>query len=139
MLPGQNRLDNLPIEIGQRSVEMFWHLPALAVIDQAAYIPFNMFTGWTPLQPNPRNEGLFQTQGLPLTRELLVRSAAREQPAAFDSVLNSYGELPYFGGWSNNFDYVLSIDFNHPSDLHLEALQLVVSGSFFQIYRVIKQ
>jgi hypothetical protein len=134
----QSHLGNLPLENGQRSVEMFWHLPALAVIDRAIYIPLNMFTGWTPLQPNPRNKGLFRTQGVPLTRELLVKSAAREQPATFDSVPNLFGELPYFGGWPNNFDYVLYIDFGYRSDLHLEALQLVATGSFFQIYRVIK-
>jgi hypothetical protein len=132
------RIDGVPTAFARRWGQSFWHLPALAVIDRAAFIPFNMFTGWTPIQPTPRNEGLFETQGWPLTTEMLVRSAEPEQTTSIESPAVSPAGPTYSEGWPGTFDYVVRIDFSHASDLHLQTLQLVATGSFFQIYRVIR-
>lgn len=130
-------IDGVPPAFARRWEQTFWHMPALAVIDRAAFIPY-MFTGWAAIQPNPRNDGLFQTVAIPLTTDMLMKSAAPDLPPSFDSVPSLLGELPYFGGWPNNFDYVLRVDFDHAPDLDLTSLRLAARGSFFQIYRVIR-
>ena len=49
------------------------------------------------------------------------------------------GEMPYWVGWKQKFDYVLRIDFGGHTPAPLpEILQPWASGSFFQIYRVIR-
>lgn len=132
-----SRIDDISLAFTRRWDPNYWHMPALAVIDRAAFVPY-LFTGWTPVQVSARNNDLFQTVAIPLTTKLLMESADPKQPAAFDSVPNVVGELPYFGGWPNHFDYVLRIDPDHAPELRLPALQLAAGGSFFEIYRVIR-
>lgn len=129
---------DLPQEFARRYVQNYWHLPALAVIDRSAFIPY-LFTGWTPVQPHPRNAGLFQTQSTPLTPEELNESVASNRPEAYWATPNFLGEVPYWREWPKTFDYVLSIDFGHPPDKPLDILRPVSKGSFFRIYRIAKQ
>lgn len=130
-------IGDLPMAIARRSAQMFWHVPALAVIDRAAFIPSNMFTGWTAIDPNPRNMGLFETESTPPTPEELRLGAETAQsgsPASGSTA--SFQESKYWRNWRTDFDFVVWIDFGQAPDRVTEYLQPLKAGTFFHIYRV---
>ena len=47
-------------------------------------------------------------------------------------------EPPYWRNWPETFDYVLWIDFGRALKSQIKELQLLTTGSFFGIYRVIR-
>lgn len=122
----QRVVADVPEMLMVRQAEDFRHLVALLVIDRGAFYPY-LFTGWTTVQPTPRNAGLYQSQGLPLKPEQLA-------PGALAS--NDVGEPPYWGDWPHKFDFVLSLDFGTSMTPLPEALEPWASGSFFHIYRI---
>ncbi len=127
----------VPAFLAREWDETFSHMSALAVIDRAAFIP-SLFTGATPVRPTSRNAGLFHTQTMPLSPELLANSMTPQQMSALDIRPNFLGEMPYWGEWPRNFDFVLSLDLGQETPLDLPPLALVVRGSFFRLYRVTK-
>jgi len=129
-------LAGLPLAVDRRYGQVYWHMPALAVIERDAFFPY-LFTGWTPVQPNPRNAGLYQTQSIPLTPEELRQGIEPVDPETWTTP-NFLGELLYFRDWPKTFDYVLWIDFGHPPAAVPSILEPVSSGSFFRIYRIAK-
>jgi len=132
---GPRPLDGVPSFLAQRWDQTFSHMAALAVIDRAVFMPY-LFTGWTSVAPAARNAGLFQTQAVPLTPDMLRQSAVVELNDPLYSRPDFLGELPYWGNWPQHFDYVLWIDFGPPAEPGLAALRPVAQGSFFRIYRV---
>jgi hypothetical protein len=135
----QSLIDGVSPLLAHREPMTFWHMPALAVIDRAAFVPYLFFTGWTPLRPNPRNDGLYQPHGRPLLPDELVASAAADWRPSAPDWPDMLGEMPYWVGWKEKFDFVLRIDFGGHTPAPLPAiLQPWASGSFFQIYRVIR-
>jgi len=128
-------IPGLPAALGVRSEASFSHLPGLAVIDRAVFFPY-LFTGLTTVEPAPRNAGLFETQGQPLTPELLEAGRTPERMAALAAIPSPIGELPYWGNWPKHFDFVLWIDFGDEPSAGREGLQQLVAGSFFRLYRV---
>jgi hypothetical protein len=121
--------------VTQQWDETFAHMPALAVMDRAAFIPY-LFSGWTSVAPAARNAGLFQTQAAPLTSAALRQSATVEPGNGTFDRLDFLGERPYWGNWPQHFDFVLWIDFRSMPAPDLAALQPLAQGSFFRIYRV---
>ena len=143
LIVGDEPTDGRPFEgvpdfLARQRDQMFSNLAALAVIDRAAFIP-SLFTGAAPVRPAPRNAGLFHTQTELLSPELLARSMTPEQMASLDVGPNFLGELPYWGVWPKNFDFVVWIDFGETPTPELTPLRLVASGSFFRLYRVIRR
>lgn len=132
---GGRSLESVPSFLAERWDESFPHLPALAVIDRAAFIPY-LFTGWTSVASTARNAGLSQTQAAPLTSAALRQSATVEPGDPAYQRPDFLGELPYWGNWPRHFDFVLWIDFASEPAPSLAALQPVAQGSFFRIYRV---
>jgi hypothetical protein len=130
----QRSLDAMPSVLAQRELMTYWHMPALAVIDRSAFIPY-LFTGWTPVRPTPRNAVISESQGKPATPAELAASAAPRQRsgAVPHSVL---GELRHWRNWPNTFDFVLWINVSHEPPVLADRLQLWASGSFFRIYRI---
>jgi hypothetical protein len=117
---------------------LFHHMPSLAVIDRAAFLP-SVFTGRLTLEVTPRNREISQLGGsVPITPELLVESLDPERARTLKDVSNSPIEPPYWRNWPQTFDFVLWIDFGDAPKPDLRELQLVASGSFFQIYRVVR-
>jgi len=125
----------VPTALGERRDANFWHLAALAVIDRSTFIPY-LFSGWTTIEPTARNAGLFETTGYPLPSALLLTSTTVAQMDAASRAPNMLGEMPYWGGWPQKFDFVLWIKFGPEPPPRLPQLQAVASGSFFYIYRV---
>lgn len=132
---GGRPFDGVPSFMAERWDESFAQLPALAVIDRAAFIPY-LFTGWTSVAATPRNAGLFQTQAVPLTAEALRRSARVEPGDPAYERRDFLGERPYWGNWPRHFDFVLWIGFGSIKAPDSAALQPLADGSYFRIYRV---
>ena len=120
-----------------RHIVTWTHLPSLAVIDRAVFIPY-LFSGWTPIEPTARNRELSVTQGHPITPTLLAESGDPEQAKKLYTGPNFLGQLPYWRDWPRHFDYVLWVDFGSVPASIPNNLESVESGSFFHFYRVIR-
>ena len=115
----------------------FIHMAALAVMDRAAFFPY-LFTGWTTIDVTPPNEALSQRQAVPATPEELTKSADPDEATTIDTGPNFLGERPYWRNWPATFDYVVWIDFAKAGQPELKQLRRLASGSFFDIYRVVR-
>ena len=137
LAPQESSIDGVPRFLARREDMDFWHMPTLAIIDRSVCVPY-FFTGWAPVRANPRNADVARTQSRLMTPADLVESASPDwRPPAADWP-DHMGEMPYWRRWPEKFDFVLWIDFaRRPAPLP-DKLQLVASGSFFQIYRVIR-
>jgi hypothetical protein len=67
-----------------------------------------------------------------------VESLDPERARTLNDVSNSLFEPPYWRNWSQTFDFVLWIDFKGAPKPELRNIEPVASGSFFQIYRVVR-
>jgi hypothetical protein len=137
MPDSQLGIADVPSALALRSEQAYRQMAALAVMDRSAFIPF-LFTGWTPVEPSSRNTGLFQTQGNTITPEMLANSISSAQMEERYRKPDGLGEWPYWGDWPDHFDFVLWIDFGERAPRVPENLEPVASGSFFQIYRVLR-
>jgi hypothetical protein len=113
------------------------HMPALAVIDRAAFIP-SLFAGWCPIEVAPRNQGLTSMlRGALTPTQLAVRASREEAPSESESAESDVlGEAACCFNWPETYDVVLWIDFGNPPDVLPPHLELLGSGSFFHIYRI---
>jgi hypothetical protein len=135
------KLPGIPESFAVLQERLFHHMPSLAVIDRGAFLP-SVFTGWKTLEVTARNRQISQLGGWdPITPELLIESVGPEQPDTRDEHPNSMNlliEPPYWRNWPQTFDFVLWIDFGNAAKPALRNLQPVASGSFFEIYRVLR-
>ena len=132
---GGRAFDGVPAAVAERWDETFTHMPALAVIDRSAFIPY-LFTGWTSVAATARNAGLFKTEAVPLTADMLREGAIATAADSTSNQPGASGEPRYWSDWPKHFDFVLWIDFGSASKPGLAMLQRVAQGSFFRIYRV---
>jgi hypothetical protein len=137
-LEQKQQLPRVPLTLAMLQWPIFSHLAALTIIDRAAFVPY-MFTRWTPIDVTPRNEAVSQSQGVPATPEELIKSIDPKQARDLDIGPNFLGERPYWRNWPATFDFVLWIDFSKAPKPALEQLGWLASGSFFEIYRVVRQ
>jgi hypothetical protein len=133
--PERQTLRGLPAVMGTAEDAVFQHLPLLAVIDRAVFLPY-IFTGWTTVDVAPRNAAISQPAGGPMTPAELVKTADPETANSLVAVPNMLGQLPYWRNWTQTFDYLLWMDFGGAPHPRPDRLQLVVSGSFFEIYKI---
>jgi hypothetical protein len=137
-LPESERvIAGVPPALAARRRQDFDHMPALAVIDRAVFMPY-LFSGWTSISPTARNAGLFQTSASPLSPERLATAAKMDEPDSPYAKPDLRGELPYWRDWTKHFDYLLWVDFGADVPLPQDAkLTPVATGSFFKIYRIV--
>jgi hypothetical protein len=131
------RVDGIPRPLASVDYVHFTHMPSLAVMDRDAFIPYQL-TGWTPIKPTLRNAGRFVSQDVPLKPEELVESLSPEWQQRYAGVRNVHGETHYALNWPEKFEYVLWINFGQRQELLADKLKLVASGSFFDIYQILR-
>ena len=107
----------------------------LAAIDRAVFLPY-IFTGWTTVDAAPRNAAISQPAGGPMTLAELAQTADRETANSLVAIPNMLGQIPYWRNWTQTFDYLLWMDFGNARQPRPDRLQLVGSGSFFEIYKI---
>jgi hypothetical protein len=133
----KQHLPGIPGILANLQPHSFVHMPCLAVIDRAAFVPC-LFAGWKTLEVTPRNRQITQLGGWgPIRPEQLMESdpqKAQTLEEDFDLLV----EPPYWRNWPEIFDYVLWIDFGRAPKPGLKELQLLTTGSFFGIYRVVR-
>lgn len=129
------RLAGVPELFATRQSVAYFHMPELAIIDRAAFIPY-VFTGWTTIDVAPRNRFIAESIGSPASPEDLLSGA---DPAGRNDLHvpgNIYHERPYWRDWPKHYDYVLWMDFGSRPIEVPPQLHLLTSGSFFQIFRI---
>src|SRR5216683_1476806 len=136
-LPGGEQLPGVPGSLAKLESFPFIHMAALAVMDRAAFFPY-LFTGWTTIDVAPKNEALSQRQAVPATPEELTKSVDPDEAKTLDTGPNFLGERPYWRNWPETFDFVLWIDFSKARQPELKQLGRLSSGSFFDIYGVVR-
>ena len=136
-LPGQEQLPGVPESLAKLESFPFIHMGALAVTDRGVFFPY-LFTGWTTIDVTPLYEAVSQRQAVPATPEELAKSADAEQAKSLDTGPNFLGERPYWRDWPQTFDFVVWIDFAKEPKPKLKQLSLLASGSFFEIYAVVR-
>jgi hypothetical protein len=136
-LSGQEQLPGVPGFLAKLESFPFIHMGALAVMDRGAFFPY-LFTGWTTIDVTPLKEAVSQRQAVPATPEELMKSADAEQTKSLDTGPNFLGERPYWRDWPQTFDFVVWIDFAKDPKPKLKQLKLLASGSFFEIYAVVR-
>jgi len=136
--PETRRLPGVPEILANLQPALFLHMPSLAVIDRAAFVAC-MFTGWKTLEVAPRNQEISETGGwTPITPEELIEIPNSGQVQTRDYDTNLISEPPYWRNWPETFDYVLWIDFANAPKPQLNQLELLTTGSYFSIYRVVR-
>jgi hypothetical protein len=117
---------------------LFWHMGALAVIDRSAFFPY-LFTEASPVTVTARSQAMSQAVAIPITPAELVKSADPGEAKSLDIRPDVYGQRPYWRDWPQTFDYVLWIDFGRSPKPGPKQLVPVASGSFFEIYKIVKR
>ncbi len=131
-------LPGIPEALAKLQPHSFVHMPSLAVIDRAVFVPC-LFTGWKTLEVTPRDSQITQFGGWgPITPEQLMESDPRQTESLRDDFDLFNVEPPYWRNWPETFDYVLWIDFGRAPKPEIKELQLLTTGSFFGIYRVVR-
>lgn len=136
MLVVEDSEDLLPGKLALYGMQ-FWHLPALAVIERSAFLPY-LFTGHVGIHAASGVQLLDTPTGIPLSRMLLqdgIDPASSMFPLGYP--INRYVRA-YWTGWPKQYDYVVSIRFANEANPAPAYLQPVRRGSFFDIYRVVK-
>lgn len=67
-----------------------------------------------------------------------MESASPDWRASPPDWPDALGETPYWVDWPKKFDFVLWIDFSRSPAPLPEQLQPWASGSFFEIYRIVR-
>jgi len=130
------QVDGISRDLAIISPPQFWHMPALAVIDRSAFIPY-LFTELTTIEPAERNSGL-STVGTPVPPDVLYgdwRRPTRQMPLLCGKP-PAFADIRYAEDWQHKYDYVLWIDFGQPPQSPPENLNPAARGSFFTLYRV---
>jgi hypothetical protein len=128
-------LEGIPEFVATRQPMALAHMPALAVIDRSVYVP-DMFFEWMTVGPAPRNAGIYKRRDEMVTPQALVATAAPERSGVGSGTQE---DEHYWNDWPHKFDYVLWIDYGASPAEVPQILAPVATGSFFHLYRVVRQ
>ena len=108
---------------------VYWHMPALAVIEKSVFNPLMTTSVW-PLDLKPEFKGLAQLKPRPVSPQVLFGN------------LDTFGEKEWnkkiAENWRQNFDYLIWMHPNsRPTNLP-HHLKVISSGAFFTIYQIQK-
>lgn len=115
----------------------FWHLAALAIVERSVFLP-TLFTGHVAVDAAPDLKKIDTPAGIPVSRHVLkVTADSKKSPVPLGYEVNRYNRI-YWVGWPENFDYAVSVRFVNSANPFPALLAPIGSGTFFDIYRVIK-
>jgi hypothetical protein len=113
-----------------------WHIAALGIIERSVFLS-TLFTEHTAVKAQPDLRKLDTPVGNPISRKMLETGAdPKTSPFKLGFQYNDYIRT-YWTGWPETFDYLLVIRFENVVSPDARRLQLVHSGSFFDIYRIV--
>lgn len=114
----------------------YWHLPTLAVVDRAAFVP-TLFTDPTkqPVGATPMRMAIDTPYGRPVNFDKLKQGISGDRPAGADKIV-SHEPHPIWIDWPSNFDYLLLTHFGNVGNPAPDILESIHEGSYFTIYRI---
>ena len=116
----------------------FWNMPALAVIERSAFLPY-LFTGHVGIHAAAAVQEIDTPTGTPISRHMLeegIDPTTSLFPLGYP--INSYTKA-FWTGWPAHYDYVVAIRFANEENPAPAYLKRIRSGSFFDIYDVVKR
>lgn len=118
---------------------VYWHMPALAVIDRSVFLPY-LFTDPTtqPVRAAEAYAAIDTPYGHPIPPDLLRKSAHPEAAKRIAGLSFPAGYKPFWANWPQNFDYVLFVHFGADENPMPGLLRHLHSGSFFALYEVVE-
>ncbi|UCH73183.1 MAG: hypothetical protein JSU82_12570 [Rhodospirillales bacterium] len=135
ILPVQRR--NVPVPAGETRFDFaYWHVPTLAVIDRAAFVP-TLFTdpAKQAVRAAPARDRMDTAFGAPIDVALLVESA--RGTGDDDSASAHVAIRNFWADWPRRFDYVLLTHFGARGNPLPQQLTAIHEGSYFTIYRIV--
>jgi hypothetical protein len=75
---------------------------------------------------------------VPINSKELASITNLKLPKSLDDDLDAPGEKLYWRNWPETFDFVLWMDSSGAQKPEFKQLRLLKSGSFFDIYRVVR-
>lgn len=115
----------------------YWHLPSLAVIERAAFLPTMFTEAQQPLRAAPATASIDTPSGGPIAMSDLMDGADRERSRDLRRMSNARGLPAYWAFWPRRFDYVLVLHLGGARRNPLpELLAPVREGAAFALYAV---
>jgi hypothetical protein len=115
----------------------FWHMPALAVIERSAFLPY-LFKGHVGIHAAAAVQEIDTPTGTPISRSMLEEGIdPRTSQFPLGYPINSYIRA-FWTGWPAHYDYVVAIRFANEENPAPAYLRRIWRGSFFDIYDVVK-
>jgi hypothetical protein len=115
------------------SPNAFWHIPAMAVIDRGAFLPY-LFTGFMTVQPTAAVRDASTPSGRPLDAAELDEGLTHpDTPGA--TIPDGRGGRIYWYGWREKFDFLLVQHAAHRSPLPA-CLQPVAMSEVADLYKI---
>jgi hypothetical protein len=115
---------------------LYWHVPALTVVERSVYLP-TLFTGpQQPLRAAPANERIDTPAGRAVTLPQLMEGADPIRSRKLVNMVDRLGNKAYWAFWPENFDYLLLLDFGEPRNPFPGLLEPLHKGTYFTIYAV---
>jgi hypothetical protein len=115
------------------SPNAYWHIPLMAVIDRAAFVPY-LFTGFMTVHPTDAVRDASTPSGRPLDEAELADGLTHpDTPGA--TIPDGRGGRIYWYGWRQKFDYLLVQHANYRSPLP-GFLQPVAMSEVADLYKI---
>jgi hypothetical protein len=127
--------DGISLSMKHRPEPLYDHLPALAIIERDAYLPYLFKHPMMPVKGSPARRATDTPVGQPITLSALIEGADPAHGAQFLGTPVTMGIHNYWGGWPDHYDYAIEFSFGARPALP-KQLDLVKSGTFFNIYRI---
>ena len=130
--------DDVPRGQFAQNNSIYWHLGAIGVIERSIFYP-HLFTGHTSVDASPARRIIDTPSGTPISRDVLAESVNAEDTNYTIGQRFSRYIWIFWDGWPNTFDYVLNVRFDNPTNPAPGHLVRQESGSFFDIYRIVRE
>jgi hypothetical protein len=115
----------------------YWHLPSLAVIERAVFLPTLFTEAQQPLRAAPATASIDTPSGAPIGMSDLLAGASRERSQDLRRMSNARGLPAYWAFWPRRFDYVLVLHLGGARRNPLPALLAPVrEGDAFSLYAI---
>ena len=114
---------------------LYAQLPALAVIERDAYLPFLFKNPMMPVRAAPALRAIDSPHGHPIALPDLIEGADAVKGPAMLSKPDDFGRRNYWGDWPFHYNYAVELSFGAKPALPT-LLELVKAGHFFNIYRI---
>jgi hypothetical protein len=114
---------------------IYTQMPALAVIERDAYLPFLFKNPMDPVEAAPGLKLIDAPHGHAISLTQLRQGADPVTGPQMLGTTENDGHRNFWGDWPRHYDYAIELSFGAKADLPRQ-LNLLVSGRIFNIYRV---